>query len=165
MGQTVEFIIERTKSEFEEDLNFKKLEVNLETSTWGMNSDIPTFTFQLSNTTFRLLDNEFSYHFSREDKSEGKVSYEKYLTKNEIQSLSFFDYSGEKIHRLFEQNFELLNVKSQDLKLVSHALLNYLNEHDFINPQANVKNELEFLFSLSSILEKYDINITVFNPY
>jgi hypothetical protein len=52
-----------------------------------------SFSFE---PTYLLLSNSFSFDRNVEETREGKLAYSKYLTANEIKTLSYFDYSGKK---------------------------------------------------------------------
>ncbi len=94
--------------------------------------------------TYLLLKNQFSFQRNIEDDFEGCMPFSKFLNENEIKSLSYFDYSNEKIYRLSHLNsFEFEQMNPNDLFLISEKLIEYLKINPLISRNDEALNELK----------------------
>jgi hypothetical protein len=126
-------------------------EVKIKENIFWDNSQMIFYSFSLE-PTYLLLSNSFSFDRNVEETTEGKIAYSKYLTSNEIKTLSYFDYSGEKIHRLIKfdgDDFE--KIKPNDLQLVTSKLLIYLDENKLKYEHEKTIAELNILNKLANI--------------
>jgi len=109
--------------------------------------------------TYFLLDNGYCFEDSQYSESgEFKVPYDKFLNATEIKSLSFFDYSGEKIYRLHIQensDYDWERTKANNLLLISTKLIEYLNSNPLTKYNEETLRELKFINSLSKICLKH----------
>lgn len=157
-------VIDKPKTEYEDDPEFKKIIDKLNPSMWGIDGDIETYCMKISLTTYKLIDNQFSFDFDRTIKNEGHLPYKTYLKEDEIKSLNFYDYGGEKIYRLLELHLDWYNVKSKDLLIVSTKLLSYISQNNLIENNELVLGDLEDLINLSSFCLSKGINFSFYDP-
>lgn len=93
------------------------------------------------------------------------------LTEAEIKTLSYFDYMGEKIYGILnqEENFIYENdcgiCNSSDLFLFTQKLLIYLSENELLANHERTVIELEQLNMLSKIAAKYGSKIYFLDGY
>ena len=119
-----------------------------------------SFSFE---PTYLLLSNSFSFERNVEETFEGKIAYSKYLTSNEIKTLSYFDYSGEKIHRLFEfDGGDFEKIKPSDLQLVTSRLLLYLEENKLKYEHEKTIVELQILNTLANTFINGESHFLIF---
>lgn len=88
-------IINAHKNQFEDLTNFKLIRDKLNPTEWM--GDLETFSLEITyQTTYKLLDNQFSHERAYENREDGYIPYTLYLDKEDIRTLNYFDYSGEK---------------------------------------------------------------------
>lgn len=162
-------IVDSSKNNYESGLGFEKVKEILKPSTWGYPNEFETYHFKVSWATFKLLDNQFSFEAdkiksNKAASNDGRISYKKYLTEQEIRSINFFDYSGEKIFRLLELEEDWDRVRSKDLRLVSNRLIKYLNKYELMNNREDVTAELGYLEMMGKFFSRRGIDFILFDP-
>ncbi|UKN03447.1 hypothetical protein K6119_07965 [Paracrocinitomix mangrovi] len=162
--QKMVFVINSSKSNYENSPEFASISSYIKPTMWHADGDIETFCTEISYSTFKLLDNQFSFDFDRSAKQEGKVSYKEFLNENEIQSLSYFDYGGEKIYRLLLHDMDWYKVKSKDLKLICDKLQNYLASHQILHSTEVITEDLDKLSAIAEFCSSNNLNLSVFDP-
>lgn len=157
-------VIDTSKIDYESDPSFNDFRDKLKPTMWGIDGDIETFCMKISLSTYRLIDNQFSFDFDRTIKNEGHLPYKNYLKEDEIKSLNYYDYGGEKIYRLLELHLDWYNVRSKDLLIVSTKLLSYISKNKLIENTELVINDLKDLIKLSSYCSSKGINFSFYDP-
>ena len=98
---------------------------------------------------------------------ENKLTYGSFLTEEQIQSLSDWEYEGEKIYGLaiygrWDDMWD--SATSKDVATVTKGLLEYIKENPLISFQEETLDELEKLNQLANFASKYEYEIKFFNP-
>lgn len=163
--EKVEVIINANSDSYADNENFNSISQFMSKLEWI--DGIDTYAFEIHfYPTYNLLDNNYSfeneYHSST---SNGKMPYEKYLTNEEIKSLSYFDYFGEKIYRLSIQdrpNYDWDYLRPTNLKLICVKLINYLKVNNLTNYNEETISELSKLVKVAEFCELKELEI-IFN--
>lgn len=150
-------IISAHKTQYEQDKDFQSIAHFVEPTVWG--EDMATYEFVIHfYPTYSLLDNNFSFKQNIADEGECKLPYQRYLYPWHIWSLSYFDYSGEKIYRLAIQDqskrTDWDEIEAKNLVLLTGRLLKYLRKHPLTEYQAETLEELQKLNLVAKFCKK-----------
>jgi len=121
--------------------------------------------YRIITSTYRIPD---QYNFNgRKDEIE---KLEKYIPESTIETLSYLDYVGEKIHGCKKQgegywNDDLDTANSSDIFSLMSGLNNYLQNNQFEENHETIKDESEKLKVMAKIGQKYNLEIRFFDGY
>ncbi len=144
--------------------NFEEVEIR----------DLGTFSTIISfEPTFKVITNRFSIpdEYNRNSGYANEaLPLSAFMQIDEIKSIDKFEYVGENIHRIINQektwaagDFEVSNPK--DIILVSEKLLGYLENEQVSSNDNQIKKELSQLILLSEIAQKYESEMWFFDGY
>lgn len=160
-------IIDGNPIDYENDNNFKKLHDFLTKIDWQNEQQAYGCSIHFY-PTYNLISNQFSFENQNNDSysDNGTISYDKFLSEEEIKSLSYYDYAGEKLYRLAIQDrpsSDWEHIKPKNLCLITKRLIDYLNENNLTEFHNETLNELKKLYQISEfcLLKNYEIIIIV----
>jgi len=95
---------------------------------------------------------------------------EKYIPESTIETLSYFEYVGEKIYSCIKQgegywDDDLEASNSSDLYKLISGLNNYLQKNTLGEHHEETKQEAERLKALTDIGQKYNLEMRLFDGY
>lgn len=164
-NQKMILVINCPKSEYESDSKFNTIKNKLEPTMWGIDGDMETYCIRINMSTFKLLYNQFSFDFDRSDKKDGCLPYTSFLKEDEIRSMHFYDYGGEKIYRLGELEIDWSNTLSKDMLMVASKLLQYISKNQLIENSETVKKDLQSIIKISEFCVSRSIDFSIYDPY
>ena len=159
-------IIEGQLEKYNKDSDFKTIESFVKEMQWV--NDINSTYYEIhQEPTYEMIRNQFSFERRRDMKGESKLTYDSFLTKDQIQSLSFWEYEGEKIYGLaiygrWDDMWD--SATAIDVITVTKGLIDYLKKNPLISYQEETLDELEKLNQLAKFASKFDYEIKFFNP-
>lgn len=165
-AETYKVVIEGQLEEYKNDIDFKNIESFLKEMPWV--NDIKSTFFEIhQEPTYEMIRNQFSFDRRRDMAGENKLTYDSFLTKEQIQSLSFWEYEGEKIYGLaiygrWDDMWD--SATSKDVATVTKGLIEYLTKNPLISYQEETLDELEKLNQLANFASKFEYEIKFFNP-
>lgn len=159
-------IIEGQRDEFMKDPEFKLIESFVKEMEW-VNDINSTYMEIHQEPTFEMIRNQFSFERRRDMTGENKLTYDSFLSSEQIQSLSFWEYEGEKIFGLaiygrWDDMWD--SATSKDVATVSNGLIEYLNQNPLISFHEETVKELIQLNKLAEFASKFEFEIKFFNP-
>lgn len=165
-SQVYKVVIEGQKSSYTSDPEFEPLMSFMEEMNWV--NDIETYQFEIhSEPTYEMIKNQFSFNERRDMTGEYPISYDKFLTEAQIQSLNYWEYLEEKIYGLviygrWDDMWD--SARAKDVSTVTEGLLAYLNEHELISFHEETVEELRKLNAVAKFADKYEFELKFFNP-
>lgn len=159
-------IIEGQHDEYKKDPDFKTIESFVKGISWV--NDINSTYYEIhQKPTYEMIRNQFSFERRRDMTGENKLKYDSFLTKDQIQTLSFWEYEGEKIYGLaiygrWDDMWDSATAK--DVLTVTKGLIEYLKVNPLISYQEETLGELEKLNQIANFASKFGYEIKFFNP-
>jgi len=159
-------IIEGQREDYKSDSAFKQVKPFMKKMTWV--NDIETYSLEIHQVpTYEMIRNQFSFEQKRDMTGENKLTYDHYLSTDQIKSLSFWEYEGEKIYGLaiygrWDDMWD--SAKSEDVITITNGLIEYLNKHKLISYHDETIEELTNLNSIAKFASKFSYEIKFFNP-
>ena len=98
-AEIYQVVIEGQREDYEKDPEFSSIEPFVKEFPW-VNDIISTFMEIHQEPTYEMIRNQFSFERRRYITGENKLNYDNFLSSEQIQSLSFWEYEGEKIYGL-----------------------------------------------------------------
>ena len=168
--EMISIIIDARKTEYENSDEFKEITHLFHPISINKGDDeIETFATKIHfYPTYSIINNGFSFEDEQYNKTgELKVSYNSYLSDDEIKSLSYFDYSRTKIYRLHIQGvgapyFDWERTDAKNLFLITTKLIDYLKENPLTDHNNDTIEELDKIKIISSFCMKRDYEVLFF---
>jgi len=144
--------------------NFEKVILGDDERYCSIISKEPTY-LAISNK-YRIPD---AYNVNARYK-EGCTGLNEFLTIEEIKSIDYFEYVGENIYSIINQDKSMdagdfLVSTSENVKLVTSKFLDYLANNELLADDNELRNELNSLLMLSEIGQKYKCDLCFFDGY
>lgn len=121
--------------------------------------------YKIITSNYRIPD---EYNFNGRKEEIEKI--ERYIPESTIETLSYFEYVGEKIHSCKKQgeghwNDDLDTSESSDIFKLMTGLDNYLTKNKLEEYHDETKNETENLKFMADIAQKYNLEIRFYDGY
>jgi len=165
-AEIYQVVIEGQREDYKKDPEFSSIEPFVKEFPW-VNDINTTFLEIHQEPTYEMIRNQFSFKRRRDMTGENKLNYDSFLSSEQIQSLSFWEYEGEKIYGLaiygrWDDMWD--SAKSKDVATITKGLIEYLNQNPLISYHEETLDELEKLNQLANFAPKFDYEIKFFNP-
>ena len=165
-AEIYQVVIEGQREDYEKDPEFSSIEPFVKEFPW-VNDINSTFMEIHQEPTYEMIRNQFSFERRRDMTGENKLNYDNFLSSEQIQSLSFWEYEGEKIYGLaiygrWDDMWD--SATSKDVATVTKALIDYLKQNHLISYHKETMDELQKLNKVADFASKFDYEIKFFNP-
>jgi len=121
--------------------------------------------YKIITSTYRIPD---QYNFNGRKVEIEKL--EKYIPESTIETLSYLEYVGEKIHSCKKQgeghwDDDLDTASSSDIFKLMSGLNNYMQNNQLDENHETTKDESEKLIIMAELAQKYNLEIRFFDGY
>jgi hypothetical protein len=159
--------IDANRDEYSTKPNFDSLRDIIQEDEWV--DDLKTFSFKIhSDPSFTLVNNQFCFETNRECIGDNCISFKKFLTDEQIQTLNYWEYEGEKIYssKIIDRwDVDWIISKSHDIWLVSKELIEYLNNNPLQEFHDETIEELSILNRVSEFCKDYEYEMIFVDSY
>ena len=164
--EVYQVVIEGQFDEYKNDVDFNIIKSFVKEMPW-VNDINSTYMEIHQEPTYEMIRNQFSFENRRDMSGENKLAYDSFLSSEQIQSLSFWEYEGEKIYGLaiygrWDDMWD--SATSKDVATVTNALPEYLKQNPLISFHEETMDELGKLNQLANFASKFNYEIKFFNP-